>query len=207
MVFGSAVRLPADLLDTSSPMSSPPPPDDFVATLRGVLRANAPMPFLYHGNTASRVPSTLSSCSHVFIRVDAVRRPLSSPYEGPYQVIKRDKKTFIVAKAGKDYTVSVDRLKPAFTSFAGAPDMSSSSLTAAVPAGQPVDPGPRPGPAAASSSGSDPQSAPSTRFSAVPDVAVAPAVPAAAPALDPDSWPLPTRYGRRPKPVSRFGVA
>ena len=120
LVFGSPLRLPADLVDPSAPPT--PSPSSFVEDLGGVLRRVAPMPFEYHGNTSSRVPSALASCSHVFLRVDAVRRPLVPPYEGPFEVLQKDTKTFLINKAGKEYRVSVDRLKPALTSdFHGSP--------------------------------------------------------------------------------------
>ena len=71
------------------------------------------MPFDYHGRQPTQIPAALQSCSHVFIRVDAVRRPLSPPYEGPFLVLSRSPKTFDVERLGKRYTVTVDRLKPA----------------------------------------------------------------------------------------------
>ncbi|RWS19739.1 pol polyprotein-like protein [Leptotrombidium deliense] len=56
----------------------------------------------------------LSSCYHIFLRVDSVRSPLEKPYTGPYKVISRNDKTFIIEKQGKLVTVSIDRIKPAF---------------------------------------------------------------------------------------------
>lgn len=45
------------------------------------------------------VPDALATCSHVFIRNDAVRRPFQKPYNGPYEVISRTRKTVLVALA------------------------------------------------------------------------------------------------------------
>ena len=136
LLFGESLRLPADLMDAGpfTPASSA-----FVNDLRGVMRFNQPMPFNYHGLRQPQVPRDLQSCTHVFLRIDAVRRPLSPPYDGPFLVVSRGPKTFVIEKSGKPCTVTVDRLKPA--AF-----------------------------------------------------------------LDPRDWPLPTRSGRIPKPVSRFGV-
>ncbi|EFN67616.1 hypothetical protein EAG_00467, partial [Camponotus floridanus] len=39
---------------------------------------------------------------------------LQPPYNGPYEVISRTAKTFVVRIQGKDVTVSIDRLKPAY---------------------------------------------------------------------------------------------
>ncbi|CAH8605254.1 unnamed protein product [Schistosoma haematobium] len=55
----------------------------------------------------------LSTCSHVFVRVDSVRKPWQQPYEGPFHVIARHEKTFKVDRYGRVEIVSVDRLKPA----------------------------------------------------------------------------------------------
>ena len=73
----------------------------------------APMPVVHHGQPSSRFDPRLWDSTHVFIRVDAVKRPLVPPYEGPYQVLERSPKTFIVLKKEKPLTVTVDRLKPA----------------------------------------------------------------------------------------------
>ncbi|KAF7266333.1 hypothetical protein GWI33_020361 [Rhynchophorus ferrugineus] len=36
------------------------------------------------------------------------------PYDGPYEVISRSKKVFILLMRGKQVPVSIDRLKPAY---------------------------------------------------------------------------------------------
>ncbi|GBM48021.1 hypothetical protein AVEN_34352-1 [Araneus ventricosus] len=64
-----------------------------------------------------RLPETiheLHTCTHVFIRIDRVRKPLESPYCGPFPVAKRHKKYFAVTIKGKDINISVGRLKPAY---------------------------------------------------------------------------------------------
>lgn len=35
------------------------------------------------------VNQDLDTCTHFFVRVDAVRRPLQQPYQGPYRVLRR----------------------------------------------------------------------------------------------------------------------
>jgi len=46
------------------------------------------------------------------LRTDAVKRPLERPYKGPYKVLRRGHKTFVIQYGDKEETVSVDRLKP-----------------------------------------------------------------------------------------------
>ena len=56
----------------------------------------------------------LQTCTHAFIRHDAIRKPLQAPYEGPYEVISRSPKHFTMNVKGTKEIVLLDRLKPAF---------------------------------------------------------------------------------------------
>ena len=76
------------------------------------------------GHTQSRVRQVnkhhidpkLLTATHVFVRNDAVKPPLTPPYKGPFPVISRDSKTFkLQINHNKTDTVSVDRLKTAHT--------------------------------------------------------------------------------------------
>lgn len=61
------------------------------------------------------LPNDLMTCSHVWVRVDRIQRPLEAPYKGPLRVVHRSAKTFRVElPSGTTDTVSVDRLKPAY---------------------------------------------------------------------------------------------
>jgi len=52
----------------------------------------------------------------VYVRVDAVKRPLQRPYKGPFKVLARKDPTFTVALPdGTEDDVAIERLKPAFT--------------------------------------------------------------------------------------------
>ncbi|GBM33764.1 hypothetical protein AVEN_47059-1 [Araneus ventricosus] len=56
----------------------------------------------------------LLTCTHVFVRYDAVRAPLRPPYDGPFLVIDRTDNFFRIQREGKVKVVSIHRLKPAF---------------------------------------------------------------------------------------------
>ena len=43
----------------------------------------------------------------------AIRKPLQPPYDGPYKVLQRTEKYFVVEVKGKQDSISLDRLKPA----------------------------------------------------------------------------------------------
>ena len=92
----------------------------------------------------------LNTCTHVFIRHDAVRKPLQPPYDGPYAVLKRNNKHFKININGRTDTVSLDRLKPAYVDIdvASTPTSYTSpvtqSPTAPSPAAQPIAPAEKP---------------------------------------------------------------
>ena len=106
------------------------------------MQKSSPMPVEHHGSSTSfRVDSGLAAASHVFLRLDAVKRPLVPPYEGPFKV------------------------RCLFTGLA-----SPSVLSPVASPAPALDPS------------------------------------AVSPRLDPTSWPLPTRYGRRPRPPDRLNI-
>lgn len=61
----------------------------------------------------SYIPHDLHTVPQVWLRVDRVRRSLEAPYSGPYDVIKRYPKYFVLKLPQGETSVSIDRLKPA----------------------------------------------------------------------------------------------
>ena len=55
----------------------------------------------------------LATSTHVFVRHDAVLKPLQPPYYGPYRVLKRADKHYTLEVANRQEVVSLDRIKPA----------------------------------------------------------------------------------------------
>ena len=112
MVYGETIRLPGEFL-APRPASNVSP-NSFIDELRRHFRSLQAVPALRQGTKATFVYKELLSASHVFIRRDAVKLSLQQPYEGPFAVVKRTDKFFVINIRGKDVTVSIDRLKPAF---------------------------------------------------------------------------------------------
>lgn len=138
LVFGETIRLPGEFLHPSTKFSSDP--QTAVTELRRFFRELTPKPTSRHGSRPVFCFRELLTCSHVFIRRDAVRRSLEPPYEGPYAVVSRHQKYFVVKVKSKDTTVSIDRLKPYYQSEAAEPNVGVSKHSAKASSSEDVEP-------------------------------------------------------------------
>ena len=192
LLYGAPLRLPGAMLgnDVSAPA---PSTSDFAARLKQIMSSALPMPVAHHGVPPARIDKHLADSTHVFVRLDAVRKPLVPPYEGPFPVLDRSPKTFTVLRREKPVTISIDRLKPAFFLRPDVPGRFPSS-TSVPAAASPVAAGPD-----------------ASVDASVPDL-VAPAA-TVAPTDAEDvidahavtfQRPRPLRSGRIPRPVLRF---
>lgn len=112
LLYGQPLRLPGDYFSSAS--------DSLLYDESYAKRLASKMRRLRVSNTRMQnkkvfVPADLHTCSHVFVRIDATRRPLQRHYEGPFRVLKRKDRVFIIERHGKRETISIDRLKVAFT--------------------------------------------------------------------------------------------
>ncbi|KAA3673870.1 uncharacterized protein DEA37_0012599 [Paragonimus westermani] len=158
LVFGCTLRLPGELVSPAP--SAPYDYGSYTARLAHHMRKLRPVQPREHSSTV-HMHAKLSSCTHVFLRTDELRRPLQPPYTGPYRVLARDTKTFTVSRNGKREVVSVDRLKPAFTEEPSAIPASTNSVPRPKPpvAAESV---PAPEPPAVVSTPATPTPAPTT---------------------------------------------
>ena len=81
LIYRTTLRLPGELL-YSPPDSPSSNTQDFASSLKESMRSLQPVQPRTHP-TKTFVSQDLDDCSHVFVRVDAVKRPLQQPYEGP----------------------------------------------------------------------------------------------------------------------------
>ena len=88
-------------------------PNSYVTRLRTFMSNLQPATSRDYARTEQMHPDLFSS-PFIFVRVDAVKRPLQPPYDGPYGVPSRQLKYSVFDKNGVHHSVSVDRLEPAF---------------------------------------------------------------------------------------------
>ena len=105
-VYGDNLTVPADFFRQS--------PDLPLAELRDAVTRFIPCQQTYSTSRTTYVPADLNSSSHVFMRIDAAKPPLTPPYIGPYKVLQRRKKSFQLQIRNSTDWVSIDRLKPAY---------------------------------------------------------------------------------------------
>lgn len=113
LVYGETIRIPGEFFETCKQQST----TEFVQELRRSFDRIRPVPTSSHSTSSVFVHKELQNCSHVFVRHDAVRTPLQKPYDGPFLVIRRTNKNFMLKIKNKEKMVSIDRLKPEFGVF------------------------------------------------------------------------------------------
>ncbi|GFY23763.1 retrovirus-related Pol polyprotein from transposon opus [Trichonephila clavipes] len=86
MVYGTSIKLPGEFFD---PPTINMDPQNFVAKLQQHMAELKPLKSPSNRKQNIFVHKDLKSCSHVFIRIDRVKKVLEPPYEGPYTVQKK----------------------------------------------------------------------------------------------------------------------
>ncbi|GFY39514.1 integrase catalytic domain-containing protein [Trichonephila inaurata madagascariensis] len=98
MVYGTTIRLPSDFFqDTGTNNVS-----EFVQQLKQTMHNIKPVPTSSQGRKTVFVHPELSLCTHVFLRHDAIRKPLQPSYDGPFAVVKRSEKLITLQRQGKE---------------------------------------------------------------------------------------------------------
>ncbi|XP_058065019.1 uncharacterized protein LOC131214703, partial [Anopheles bellator] len=120
LVYGDTLCIPAQFF-AEQPYR---PTEDYTEYRRRLNEALAqiqPTATAWHTEKPTFVHSSLTTCTHVFVRNDTVRPALTPPYQGPFQVLTRTPKFFQVSVNGKATSISIDRLKPAYSAGPEAP--------------------------------------------------------------------------------------
>lgn len=115
LVYGESIRIPSEMILKSDDQNIPQA-SEFLMRLRDTINKLRPTDTRKAVHFDSFIPNSLDTCEYVFVRVDKVKPGLSPPYEGPYRVIRRFRKYFVIEIKGKNNSVSIDRIKPAIYS-------------------------------------------------------------------------------------------
>ena len=110
MVFGETVAVPGEFFPQTQGQETP----EDLKHLRLKVGRFRPCIQTYKDTTKRYMPKALEDCRFVFVRDDAHRIPLTRPYHGPYLVLQRSPKAYLLSVCGRQDWVSIDRLKPAF---------------------------------------------------------------------------------------------
>ena len=106
LVYGAPLVTPGQL-----PGVPEPPPAVFQEAVR-VASSHIPGRSPSSPQPPESIPAALADSSFVYIRHGGAKSPLSPAYSGPYAVITRFPKYFILDMGDRQESVSVDRLKP-----------------------------------------------------------------------------------------------
>ena len=109
MVYGMPLTVPgAFVVPCNNPDAA-----DHLRRMRDIAGRLVPAPDSWHGTRTATTARGLREAEYVFVPWDASHGPLQTPYTGPYHVLQRQDKYFIIQCGEREESVSVDRLKPA----------------------------------------------------------------------------------------------
>ncbi|XP_054015951.1 uncharacterized protein LOC128896608 [Hylaeus anthracinus] len=116
VIYGSSIRLPGEFFKQGERSD----PEHFINKFRQCIKRIKPITTAHHSRRKVFTNKTLYTCTHVFVRIDAVKESLDPPYEGPSQILKRfSDDVFQINYKGKPTNIFIERLKPAFTEDVG----------------------------------------------------------------------------------------
>lgn len=112
MLYGKPIKLPGEFFIKNQ---NPSDENNLISKLHTQMEQLRPVSVRNRTSQNIFVHKDLPTCTHVFVRVDRVKKPLEPAYEGPYGVVERTDKYYKLNIKGKLTNISLDRLKPAYT--------------------------------------------------------------------------------------------
>lgn len=110
LTYGTQLRIPSDFF---VPSKSKIEDAEFVKSLTNTMNSLIPTP-RKDSEKEIFVHKDLKTCTHVFVRTDLVRKPLTPPYQGPYEILQKSEKFYQIQLPNRTAYISLDRLKPAY---------------------------------------------------------------------------------------------
>lgn len=112
MVYGKTMKIPGEYFMSEDTIECP---EMFVQKLKERMRQVRPLPATNHSRETVFIHGELENCSHVFVRIDRIRRSLEQSYEGPCKIIEGlSGYLYKIDYKGQPTNINIDRLKPAF---------------------------------------------------------------------------------------------
>ena len=113
LVYGTALHLLGEFFNAprTSDLHS-----GFLRELQNSMHTALPPPLQYHCTRPTHIPGDLGHTSFVYIRHGAHCNPLQRPYAGPFPVLERNEKYWVINHDEKIEKVTVDHLKTAYPS-------------------------------------------------------------------------------------------
>ena len=110
-LYGTTLRLPSQYF--CEPPKKVMNMKSFVERLTEKMAEMAYSPAGRNRTNRIYIPKLLKTCTHIFVRDTARAHALQPPYRGPYKVIEKHDKHYIVQIKNSLQTISIDRIKPA----------------------------------------------------------------------------------------------
>ena len=115
LVYGATLRLPGEFFLSPQPHALSDP-TSYIGRMKDAMNNIRYQPTRQPSRQSTFVHKDLSQCTHVFVRHDATKPPLQPTYDGPFKVVERKDRHFIVElKPNRQDSISIDRLKPAYS--------------------------------------------------------------------------------------------
>ena len=145
LVYGTTLRLPGEFFTETQGSHAQPSIADttYVSRLKEAMQSLVAIPPRQPSGRPTHVSEALSHCSHVFVRFDAVKKPLQQPYNGPYRVLSRSAKQYTIDYKGRPSVVSLDRLKAAHIDLPFTTTTDTTSPSPPPPSSSPPSPSPQ----------------------------------------------------------------
>ena len=112
-VTETTILIPNILNDKTSPTINSDYIEKFSKSMSHLDFANLSEGIIHGTDKKQYIPKDLFNTTHIWQRIDRVRKPLEAPYTGLFKIIKQLRNVVIIDNNGKRESVSIERTKPA----------------------------------------------------------------------------------------------
>jgi hypothetical protein len=102
LVYGAQLTVPGEFISAAEP-----PAVSFLETLRQSLDPPPPTAPLTYAQVVAKPHPELARAEFVYIRRGGTGPPLAPPYSGPFRVLRREAKFFLIEMGSRQEVVSI----------------------------------------------------------------------------------------------------